>query len=705
MTVNVVRFAILYIGDVDNQMAELLGNLEREASLVRTCNHKSQALEFLAADPIDLVLLNFHQNRQDANDLIQSLRSRYVPTRLPILLFCGKEQEKDLPGLIALGANDVMFLPFDLQLAKAKILRTLDTFKLFQTVERNRKRYQLAAEGSGDGLWDWELEDNYVFFSDQWRNMFGVSEDQDIHHPDDWFDRVHPDDMTTLRSKLAIHIEGITPKFECQVRMQKASGEYIWTLCRGIAIRDEHGRAVRMAGTMADLTDRSHHDSRTGLPFRTLFMDRLKQALVKCQLNSESSCFSILYIDIDRFKVISEGYGHNIVDALLIAFARRLEKCLGHGDTLAFFGGDTFVILLEDSRDMETASMVANQIHLQLIAPFLINETEVFTKASVGITRIHSGVKNAEEVLQEAQMAMKFARSQQGSGHTEIFNDSMASQSREMMELEGRLRRALDEQEFILYYQPQIHVPTNRIIGVETLIRWNSPQHGWISPGKFIPVAEETDLILTIGEWVLRSACQQNMKWQKMGFNDLRVAVNLSERQFRARSLIRSVEHILQETGMDPGLLELELTESIFMDDISETIKTLESFQKMGIKIALDDFGTGYSSLSYLKKFPINTLKIDRAFVKDLITDPGDAAICSTIISLAHKFNLSVIAEGVEQPEQLTILRAFMCDEIQGHYYSKPLPAEELEQLLKRQLEAPPDTDFWKQQTVADFEI
>lgn len=680
-----VKYSILFVGETDAAKTELFSQLERASVLVRTTNDPQQAFDFLESDPIDLVLLEFLPNRWSVDSLTQEIKTRVARPLMPVILFYMDEDHSTLISLLENGLTEVIKQPFDVQLTLARVLRLLENYKHFQTLQRNRDRYLLAAEGSGDGLWDWDLEDNYVFFSEQWRNMFGIEKESEIHHPDDWFERVHPDDMTTLRSKLAIHIEGITPKFECQVRMRKSEGDFIWTLCRGIAVRDEHGRAKRVAGTVADLTDRSHHDTRTGLPFRTLFMDRLKQALVKCQLNSEESCFSVLYIDIDRFKVISEGYGHNIVDALLIAFARRLEKCLGHGDTLAFFGGDTFVILLEDGPDMETASLVANQIHLQLIAPFLINETEVFTKASIGITTVHSGVKNAEEVLQQAQTAMKFARSQQGSGHTEIFNGNMASQSRELIELEGRLRRALDLQEFILYYQPQIHVPTNRIIGVETLIRWNSPQHGWVSPGKFIPVAEETDLILTIGEWVLRSACQQNIKWQKMGFPPLRVAVNLSERQFRARNLIRMVEHVLQETGMDPGLLELELTESIFMEDISETIKTLETFQQMGCKIALDDFGTGYSSLSYLKKFPINTLKIDRAFVKDLITDPGDAAICSTIISLAHKFNLSVIAEGVEQPEQLTILRAFMCDEIQGHYFSKPLPAEELEQLLSNQ--------------------
>lgn len=700
-----VKHSILFLGNSDAAKRILLTSLELASTLIRSTNDVEQGFDTLENDNIDLVFLDLQLKQLDPLATIAKLRKRYAMTRLPIVLIASKSQKDIVTTCLAAEANDAIFLPFDLDYTKARMLRLLEIYKHFQSVQRNRDRYLLAAEGSGDGLWDWDLEDNFVFFSDQWRAMFAIDPKADMHRPDDWFDRVHSDDMTTLRSRLAIHIEGITPKFECQVRMQKASGEYIWTLCRGIAVRDEHGRATRMAGTIADLTDRSHHDTRTGLPFRTLFMDRLKQALVKCQLNGNASVFSILYIDIDRFKVISEGYGHNIVDALLIAFARRLEKCLGHGDTLAFFGGDTFVILLEDNDDMETASLVANQIHLQLIAPFLINDTEVFTKASIGITSVTEGTKNAEEVLQQAQSAMKFARSQQGSGHTEIFNQTMASQSRELMELESRLRRALDEQEFILYYQPQVHVPTNRIIGVETLIRWNSPQHGWVSPGKFIPVAEETDLILTIGEWVLRQACQQNMKWQKMGFPDLRIAVNLSERQFRARSLIRTVEHVLQETGMDPGLLELELTESIFMEDITETIKTLESFRRMGIKIALDDFGTGYSSLSYLKKFPINTLKIDRAFVKDLITDPGDAAICSTIISLAHKFNLSVIAEGVEQPEQLTILRAFMCDEIQGHYYSKPLPSEELELLLTRQMNSKKDEDFWKQIAPAEFDF
>lgn len=642
----------------------------------------AETLEGLLDESWSLVVIFVSSRMESA--MIETIRERYKVGQLPIVALAADDAWNE-----ALEAGANLVLPENRPLAQlvALIQRRRAEHESMRGLKRQKERFQRALEGSRDGLWDWDLSSNRVFYSWEWRMLMGLPPGDRLNHPDDWFRLVHPDDMSTLRSRLAVHIEGVTPYFECQCRMLTLGTKYKWILCRGMAARDEQGKATRLTGTVTDLSDRSHHDIRTGLPFRSFFVERLSAAIVLCQLGA-NQVYSVLQVDVDRFTTISEGFGHDMVDQLLIAFARRVETCLRAGDTLAFLGGSSFVILLEDTEDMKSAKEVANQIHMQLIAPFRINDTDVFSKASIGITRVNGKINNPNELLRQAHGAMKAAR-KMGSGQTQVFDSAMASRVHEYLKIESGLRSALDNQEFELHYQPQIHLATGKIIGVETLLRWRDDGR-FISPGKFIPVAEETDLILTIGEWVLRTACQQSVAWQRKGLPPLRMAVNLSERQFRARNLVGMVDQTLRETGLSPELLELEITESIFMEDVENTFNILKSLRERGVKIALDDFGTGFSSLSYLKRFPLTALKIDRAFVTDLTCDAGDAAICASIISLAHKFKFSVIAEGVENREQLMILRAFQCDEIQGFYFSKALPANELEVLLQKQAENVP---------------
>lgn len=643
--------------------------------------HDSKTMTALMAEPFSLVVLHLSHDRSfDAITQLQGHR----PT-LPIIGIVG---DQDRLWEQALGAPLAATIPASrplqqlVKLIEAQLIR----FRERKALVSENRRMKRALEGSRDGLWDWDLESNQVHFSREWRAMLGISPGEKLEEPEDWFKLVHPDDLGALRSRLAIHIEGVTPSFEYQCRMRTHGGPYKWVLTRGMVVRNEAQKAIGITGTLTDLTNRSHHDVRTGLPFRSFFVDRLNQAIVQSQLTPDRF-FSVLQVDVDRFTAISEGFGHDMVDALLVAFAQRLETCLGDGDTLAFLGGNSFIIMLEDENSFSTALDVANQIHMQLIAPFRINDTDVFSKASIGISGVDGSINTPNEVLRQAHGAMKAAR-KLGSGHTHVFDKAVANEIQEYLLIESRLRSALDREEFELHYQPQVHLASGKIIGVEALLRWVDQDGNFISPGKFIPVAEETDLILTIGEWVLRKACQQAMAWKEQGLPFLRVAVNLSERQFRARNLVGMVDQVLKETGLPPEYLELEITESIFMDDAESTFEILRHLRSRGIKIALDDFGTGFSSLSYLKKFPLTTLKIDRTFVTDLTTDAGDAAICSTIISLAHKFNFSVIAEGVETREQLIILRAFQCDEVQGFYYSKALPPKGLEDLIQKQLDA-----------------
>lgn len=689
---NEETIAILIASPLEAQDTTHQAQLEEAGFVLVRVESATDIKASIAQNDFSAALVSLNRSHEGL-DIIQLIRE--AEKSLPVVILA-VEPEAPLSEAVTYGASHFLEYATSFSLLHATLHACHLHFRANSEILLRHDRFQRALEGSRDGLWDWNLATNWVYYSKEWLLLFGLRPGDVVNEPRDWFQLIHPDDLAPLRSRLAVHLEGVTPHFESQCRMRSRAGAFKWVLCRGVLCRDESGKVVRITGTITDLSKRSHHDVRTGLPFRSFFVERLNQAIVQSQL-SPTRFFSVLHVDVDRFTTISEGFGHDMVDGLLVAFAQRVELCLKQGDTLAYLGGNSFVILLEDQADLKAAQEVANQVHMQLIAPFRVNITDVFSKASIGIVGVDGNVNSPDETLRQAHGAMKAARNR-GSGHTMVWDKEMESKTREYLEMESQLRSALDNQEFRLCFQPQVSMTTGQIVGAEALIRWHRSDGSVVSPGLFIPIAEETDLILTIGEWVLRTACRQAFDWQARGLPPIRVAVNLSERQFRARNLFGMVDQVLKDTGLPPELLELEITESIFMEDLEGTSKTLNAFSQRGIKIALDDFGTGFSSLSYLKRFPITTLKIDRSFVTDLTSDPGDAAICSTIISLAHKFNFSVIAEGVETKEQLIILRAFQCDEIQGFYFSKALPPEQLEQLMKLQS----DSRLWQGNSLQD---
>ena len=416
----------------------------------------------------------------------------------------------------------------------------------------------------------------------------------------------------------------------------------------------------------------AHHDALTGLPNRLLFLDRLGQALAQAQRHG--CLVAVMLLDIDRFKAINDSFGHTIGDELLRAFGQRLVECAREGDTVARLGGDEFTVLLPDIRHADHAALVAQKILDALQRPIPLNGHEVFTTTSIGIA-LHPLDRDSETLLTHADTAMYKTKNDGGNGYR-FYTAEMVSADLRRLSLESDLRKAIERNELVLHYQPQADIGSGRILGVEALLRWQHPEHGLIPPGDFIPLAEETGLIVPIGEWVLRTACARNRAWQNMNLPALRVAVNISGRQFRQGDFLEMVYAVLEDTGLDSRYLEIELTESILMQDTTATVRILNELSALGVQIAVDDFGTGYSSLSYLKRFPIDMLKIDRSFVRDLTTDPDDAAIVNAVIALSHNLGIKAIAEGVETPEQLDFLYRHGCDAMQGYCLSRPLPAE-----------------------------
>lgn len=475
------------------------------------------------------------------------------------------------------------------------------------------------------------------------------------------------------------------------LRNYRKDGTLFWNELYIAPVRDRAGVVTNYIGVMNDITEHRHyeeqliyhatHDPLTGLPNRNLLQDRLAQALA-LDAFAHKNPLCVMFLDLDNFKKVNDTLGHTVGDMLLKAVADRLTGCVRGGDTVARLGGDEYIIVLPNVREMQDVITVAKKIIAVFAAPFPLLGDEIYVTSSIGIALSPTDGETVDALLKNADAAMYHAK-EQGKNNYQFYSAEMNIRVFERLALETSLHRAIRQREFLLHYQPRVDLRTGRISGVEALVRWNHPEIGLVSPAKFIPLAEETGLIVPLGEWVLRTACAQNRIWQERGLPPLRIAVNLSSRQFRQENLIQMVAGVLTETHLAAQWLELELTESLVMQEGERSVAILTELKEMGIDIAIDDFGTGYSSLSYLKRFPVRNLKIDQSFIRDMTRDPDDATLVRTIITMAHGLGMKVIAEGVELEEQLDFLRRHQCEEIQGYYFSQPLDAEKFEQLLR----------------------
>ncbi|MCT7964945.1 EAL domain-containing protein [Laspinema sp. D1] len=686
----------------------------------------------------------------------------------------------------------------------------------------SEERYALAVAGANDGLWDWNLITNRVYFSPRWKSLLGyqiaqgekISEHNSVYHPEEWLSRVHPDDIDALKQAIADHLAGVTPHFKSEHRILDVQEQYRWMLSRGLAVRDREGNPYRMAGSQTDISDRkateeanirlaafpkynpnpvlacdfqgeilyvnpatervleelrlglatgflprNHrelvitslkqgksgwqverfvqdrlfywlyhpipslnivhihvmditdrqnaqdtlrhealHDSLTGLPNRAFFLNRLTSALTRAKIQPDYQ-FAVIFLDLDRFKVVNDSLGHFIGDCLLVALAKRLQKCVGSGDILARFGGDEFTILVEHIPNITAASTLAEKIQTALISPFNLKGYEVFTSASMGIAPSKPGYERPEDLLRDADIAMYRAKAR-GKARCEVFDSTMLENAVAQLNLENDLRRSilknseenlpsqpnLEGSEFLLHYQPIVALDTGLLSGFEALVRWQHPERGLVYPGEFISVAEETGLILPLGEWVLREACLQMQQWHEQFKTPerLSISVNLSGQQLGQPDLLARIDRILEETRLDPSSLKLEITESVLMENAASAAELLEQLRARNIHLCIDDFGTGYSSLSHLAQFPINTLKIDKSFVMGMEGDNESSEIVRAIATLAHNLGMYVTAEGVEKEQHLVQLWSLHCDYGQGYFFSRGLDSVAAQKLLEK---------------------
>lgn len=555
----------------------------------------------------------------------------------------------------------------------------------------SEERYALAAQGANDGLWDWDLVNGQIYFAPRWKAMLGYSDEEIGTSPDEWFSRIHPDDRERVELRLLAHTRRLISSFELEYRMLHRDGNYRWMLCRGIAVWDEGGRATRMVGSQTDITSRKRaeeqlaygalHDALTGLPNRTLFMDRLSLALKRSR--REKHLFAVLFLDLDRFKTINDSLGHAAGDELLVAVARRLESVLRPGDTVARLGGDEFAVMLDHLDAPEDAEWVAERIQQALRAPLTIGNRTVYTTASIGLVLSNQGYEHPEEIARDADTAMYQAKMGRRARHV-VFDPDMRRKALSHFQLESDLRSAIEHGELYVCYQPIVALASGRMAGVEALVRWKHPQYGLISPDQFIPLAEEAGLINSIGQWVLQEACHQLRVWQTRYPHHARlwVNVNLSAHQLAQPDLVGQVADALARHDLPPCALKLEITENTFITHRETATAQLNELRSFGVGVCIDDFGTGYSSLSYLSQFPVDTLKIDRVFIGHLSAAREHREIVKAIITLAHSLGMNVVAEGVETADQANELRALQCEYAQGWLFGRALPPDQLERLL-----------------------
>ncbi|MFL5446607.1 MAG: EAL domain-containing protein [Myxococcales bacterium] len=550
----------------------------------------------------------------------------------------------------------------------------------------SEERYALAARGANDGLWDWDLVANRVYLSPRWKAMLGLGEGDIGGNPEGWLGRVHPDDHARLTADIAAHVEGRSAHLESEIRIRHADGTWRTMLVRGAAVRDGSGKATRMAGSQTDITDRKRaeekllhdalHDGLTGLPNRALFMDRVGQAIA-FQARRSDYRFAVLMLDVDRFKTVNESLGHAMGDRLLASVAKRVWRCVRPGDTVARLSGDEFAVLLEDYAVAEEPRRVADRIIAEMAAPHDLGGTEVFTSASVGVAVGRPELGKPEDLLRDADVALYRAKDL-GRSRYVVYHPSMRTRAREQLQFETDLRRALGRNELRVVFQPIVSLTTGLPTGCEALVEWQHPGRGRIPPSDFIPMAEETGLILPIGNWVLRESCKQVKAWAGRceGGPTPTVSVNLSARQLLHAELVDQVRAAISDAGIVPGQLRLEVTESVIMENAGPASLLLTQLKALGVHLLIDDFGTGYSSLSYLHNFRFDTLKIDRSFVSRIDTAQKNVEIVRTILSLSRALGMTAVAEGVETEGQVAQLQMLKCDSAQGFYFSRGLEGQ-----------------------------
>ena len=686
----------------DDSFVRMIVREALELSGLGVCEAESgeQALALFATSRPDIVVLDVMMPGLDGFATCAKLRGSVGGTRVPILIMTGLDDAESIARAYQQGATDFITKPFNPMILSHRVRYMLRGSHTLDALLRSEARLGLAQRIAKIGNWEWRPDTNQFTASSELCRLMGVRSKDFGGTFDAFLHLVHAEDRDRVEKSLKGVLTRRTP---CDIdhRLVLPTGADVTINLQAEAVFDDQLKALSIVGTAQDITDRkqseqeihrlAYYDSLTGLPNRVLFKDRVEQALLYAR--RYHTTLAMLFLDLDRFKVINDTLGHNIGDLLLKSVAERLAESVRHSDSvsrtvdkeehhsLARLGGDEFTVLLTNLHDVKDAEIVARRITACLAKPFMIEEHEIFVTVSVGIAIFPVDGDSVDALLKNADSAMYHAK-EQGRNNFQYYSAALNAAANERLILEGELRHAVNREEFVVHYQPQVDLRTGGIIGAEALVRWQHPQRGLMPPREFLPAAMDTGLIRMIDEWVLRTACRHNQAWQQRGKMPVRISINISNSLFHGNTLLSVVETALSQTGLTPACLELELTESIAMRNVDASIVMLSALKTMGVQLSIDDFGTGYSSLSYLQRLPINMVKIDQSFIHEILTQAHPAPIVRAIIAMAHSLNLLVLAEGVEQEAQRTLLLEQGCDQAQGYLFGRPMPADEFASLL-----------------------
>jgi len=681
--------AVILIIDDDPNLRKTLGDiLKFKGYAPLTARDGAEGLALLKKNAVNLALIDLGLPDISGLEVLSRIKADRPSTA--VIILTGNGTLESAIEAISRGAFSYLLKPYDIEQMMLQIKLAIEKQQADAALRKSEAKFRELLESAPDGMLIVNDRQEILMVNRQFERMFGYTRSEVVGR-----------DMGMLVPPRFIHHHEYSSEYIRNPKMKRlGQGGDFYALRKDgsefpveISLSPlETPEGTIVTAAVRDITERksyetllehqASHDGLTGLPNRYLLLDRLSQALLSA--NRHQRQVAVLFVDLDHFKVINDSLGHHTGDHLLKIVAKRLNACCRSNDTVACQGGDDFIIVLSDLVEGEDAAIVAKKIHIAVNHPVEVDAQIFEVSCSIGISIHPKDGKDAPTMLKNAELAM-FRAKEQGRSNFQFFTDELNTRVVARMTMERSLRRALENEELSLHYQPQVDLVTGQMNGVEALLRWFSPDLGMVSPAQFIPLAEETGLIIPIGEWVLKTAGMQNKQWQDARLPPLTMAVNLSPRQFWYPGLIRTVSEILHDSGIDPRSLDLEITEGLVMRDVESALSMLHELKKMGVQLSMDDFGTGYSSLSHLKRFPFDKLKMDISFVRELTSDPGSAAIAKTIIAMAHNLNLRVIAEGVETEGQLSFLRAQGCDEMQGYYFSRPVPAAEIEQLLRQE--------------------
>ncbi len=676
-------FELQQAGRPAPELREQLSSRSADASLSRLGAESGAEMIFAAVDQLDAEALEW------LREIVSTMR-----TPLVAIVDAHPSQRSSLRRIAQdAGACDCLLrseLSTPLLEAAVSHARNLGSYDA--RLSELRERFSLAIRGSKDGMWEWDLVRQRVFYSQRWRELLALDGETIRPTIDSWLTRVHPQDVERLRADLDSHRKGLTPIHENEHRIRDGAGQWRWVMSRSVVHRNTAGRVVRMAGSLTDITPyrlreqelrhQSRHDASTNLPDRRVFHEQLARAVELARAHDDFT-FVVLLVEIDRMGQIRDSFGVSVANELVAAIATRLRGCLRAEDHLFRFGPEQLAILLEDIDDASHGTHIADQIHDVVAEPLELAGQTTFTTVSIGMTSSAHGYTRVEELVADVSAAVDTARDR-GRNRYEIYDTSMRIESRTLLALEMAMRKALDNEQFELHYQPIVRLGDRHVLGFEALMRWMHPERGSVPPSEFIPIAEDTGLIVPLGRWAIREAVRRLHGWQEE-FNlrgQLSVSVNLSAKQVGDPLLLETIDSVLAETQIDPSCLKLELTESVLIDQVEQVTELLQELRKREIQVWIDDFGTGFSSLGYLHRFPVDGLKIDRTFIEGLDGTPESATMVRIILGLAENLGLEVVAEGIETEQQAAHLAELGCLMCQGWLFGRAVDHRAVETIL-----------------------